>query len=205
MDTAFPRFIEKVGAQMDCQTVPESSIALYTGKLPDQLIDYWQEHGWGGYGKGLFWTVNPQEYEGVLTHWIEGTCLDTRDTYHLIARSAFGDLYLWGETTGPSVVINSVFSRCAIQNLGLRPGEMNKMVKNFFLSVEVKYNNFAGLFERAHRKLGTLTRDEMYGFVPALMLGGSEHIDNLERVSTLEHLTLLSQLAELEPYGFSDL
>lgn len=54
------------------------------------------------------------------------------------------------------------------------------------------------------KKLGALKHDEMYGFVPALMLGGSEKFDNLEKLKAVEHLMILSQFAELEPYSFSD-
>ena len=62
----------------------------YRGKLPNLLLDYWAEHGWCGYGDGIFWLVNPQEYEGVVSSWIEGTTFEERDTYHLIARVLSG-------------------------------------------------------------------------------------------------------------------
>jgi hypothetical protein len=75
-------------------------------------------------------------------------------------------------------------------------------VQDFIVSRNVGSNNFEDLFEPARKKLGTLRRDEMYGFVPALMLGGSETVDNLEKVKAVEHLVILSQLAELEPYNF---
>ena len=100
MDEVFSIFLETFGGPVDRQEVPASSIERYRGKLPSQLLEYWGEHGWCGYGDGIFWIVNPQEYEGVVASWIEGTKFEQRDTYHLIARSAFGDLYLWGEKNG---------------------------------------------------------------------------------------------------------
>jgi len=57
-----------------------------------------------------------------------------------------------------------------------------------------------GLFEHARETLGTLAPDEMYGFVPALMLGGSASLANLQRFKADVHLILLSQLGELKPY-----
>jgi hypothetical protein len=42
----------------------------------------------------------------------------------------------------------------------------------------------------------------MYGFVPALVFGGPDTLDHLENLKAVEHLILLSQLAELEPYDF---
>jgi hypothetical protein len=59
---------------------------------------------------------------------------------------------------------------------------------------------FDDLFEPARERLGTLGSDEMYGFVPALMLGGPDSLERLEKLKAVEHLVLLSQLSELEPY-----
>ncbi len=105
MDEIFSIFLETFGGQVGRQEVPESSIYRYRDKLPNQLLTYWAEHGWCGYGDGIFWTVNPQEYDAVVASWLEGTKFETFDAYHLIARSAFGDLYLWGEETGASLKI----------------------------------------------------------------------------------------------------
>lgn len=69
----------------------------------------------------------------------------------------------------------------------------------------IESSDFLGLFSRARKKLGPLKSDEMYGFVPALMLGGSEALENLEKVNIIEHLTFLSQLSPLEPFMLSDL
>jgi hypothetical protein len=204
MDEFFSIFLDTFGGPVDRREVPTSSIERYKGKLPNQLLEYWDEHGWCGYGDGIFWIVNPQEYEGALASWIEGTTLEQRDTYHVIARSAFGDLYLWGEKTGSSLRIISVLSRCVIDNFEIASEEMDRELQNFLLSTEVEYNDFDDLFQPAKKKLGTLRHDEMYGFVPALMLGGPDTLDHLEKVKAVEHLTLLSQIAELQPYSFSD-
>ncbi|MEX5669362.1 DUF1851 domain-containing protein, partial [Pseudomonas neuropathica] len=69
----------------------------------------------------------------------------------------------------------------------------------------VSYNNYDDLFKPAKKKLGTLRHDEMYGFVPALLFGGPDTLDHLEKVKAVEHLTFLSQIAELQPYSVSDL
>ncbi|KPX75713.1 GAD-like domain protein [Pseudomonas savastanoi pv. phaseolicola] len=202
VDKVFARFLEKFGGPVDRQDVPMSSIERYRGKLPNQLLEYWTEHGWCGYGDGIFWIVNPQEYEGVVASWIEGTELEKRDTYHLIARGAFGDLYLWGEKTGFSLKITSVFSRCVIHDFEPTPEQMDRKLQDFIVSRKVDSNDVEDLFSQARRKLGTLRHDEMYGFVPALMLGGSASLDHVEKLKTVEHLILLSQLAELKPYSF---
>jgi hypothetical protein len=204
MDKVFARFLEKFGQAVDRREVPISSIQRYRGKLPDQLLEYWSDHGWAGYGEGIFWFVNPQEYEGVVASWLAGTEFEAFDIYHLIARSAFGDLYLWGEQTGASLKITSILSRYTTHQSIYLGGQMNKGVRSFVLGRQVEGNDYGDLFKPAKKKLGTLRHDEMYGFVPALALGGPDTLEHLEKVKAVEHLMLLSQLSELKPYSFSD-
>ncbi|NWC90842.1 MULTISPECIES: GAD-like domain-containing protein [unclassified Pseudomonas] len=205
MDEIFSIFLETFGGPVDRLEVPTSSIERYRGKLPNQLLEYWVEHGWCGYGEGIFWIVNPQEYEGVVASWLKGTKFEELDTYHLIARSAFGDLYLWGEKTGFSLKITSVLSKVVIKNFEVSSVEMDRELQGFLLSRNVDSNDYGELFKPAKKKLGTLRHDEMYGFVPALMFGGPDTLDHLEKVKAVEHLILLSQITELQPYSFSDI
>ncbi|WP_130903783.1 GAD-like domain-containing protein [Pseudomonas sp. Sample_22] len=205
MDKVFARFIEKFGEPTGREEVPPSSIDRYKGKLPNILLEYWAEHGWGGYGNGIFWIVNPQEYEGVVASWLEGTKFEAIDNYHLIARSAFGNLYFWGEKTGASLDITSHLSRYSTHTSIYTGDLMDKGFQSFLLSIDVELNDYGDLFQPAIKKLGPLRHDEMYGFVPALMFGGPDTLDHLEKVKAVEHLTLLSQIAELQPYSFSDL
>ncbi|MFT2187709.1 GAD-like domain-containing protein [Pseudomonas putida] len=204
MDEVFSIFLDNIGAPFSRREVPPSSIDRYNGKLPELLLAYWKEHGWCGFGEGIFWLVNPQDYEGVVSSWTEGTLLENRDTYHLIARSAFGDLYLWGENSGFSVKITSLLSRYTGENCTLTETEATREVQSFFLSRKKEHNDFESLFEPAKKKLGILKEDEIYAFVPALMLGGRPDLKNLEKLKAIEHLILLSQITKLEPYSFSD-
>lgn len=140
----------------------------------------------------------------MVTSWLEGTKFKDMDKYHLIARSAFCALYFWGEETGASLKIASIVSRSVTQTPVLSKDQSGKRVQGFLLSNEVEHNDFNELFKPAKKKLGTLRHDEMYGFVPALMLGGSPTLDHLEKVKAVEHLVFLSQLGPLEAYSFSD-
>lgn len=204
MDEAFSVFLEEFGNTIERREVPVSSIQRYRGTLPDQLLEYWSEHGWCGYGDGIFWMVNPQEYNGVVASWLEGTALETIDNYHVIARSAFGDLYLWGEKTGASLKITSVLSRYRVHNSIYVGDKMNKGVKAFMASKRVDTNDYGDLFKPARQKLGQLGPDEMYGFTAAIMLGGPDNLEHLAKVKIVEHLMLLSQISELKPFALSD-
>lgn len=82
---------------------------------------------------------------------------------------------------------------------------MDRLVQSFVLSKSKERNDFENMFKRAKKKLGVLKPDEMYGFAPALILGGPDTFDHLQKVKAVEHLMLLSQLTELEPYSFADI
>lgn len=198
MDEDFEYFLEKMGPAIDKRHVPLSSIQRYRGKLPDQLLSYWEEHGWCGYADGLFWTVNPQEYEPVLEAWIGDTPFMEKDAYHIIARSAFGDLYFWGEKTGRSLKIFAPGAYCYPAESIFVGEKMNLGVRIFFSMISRDRNDFAGMFEKAYNKMGHLKNDEMYGFVPALALGGPSTIDHLHKVKAVEHLIILAQFAPLK-------
>ena len=44
------------------------------------------------------------------------------------------------------------------------------------------------------KKLGKLEYDECFGYVPLLGLGGSEKVDNLDKVKIREHIEIITQL-----------
>lgn len=198
MDEDFAYFLKKMGPALKKRSVPTSSIERYRGKLPDQLLSYWEEHGWRGYADGLFWTVNPQEYEPVSVAWIGGTPLVEQDNYHIIARTAFGKLYFWGEKTGPSLRIFTPGSFCIPAPSNTVTVDTDFKMRIFFSAKSRNQNDFENLFAPAFETLGRLEHDEMYGFVPALALGGSSTLAHLQKVKAVEHLVLLAQLAPLE-------
>ena len=179
MDEHYSYFLNEQGfgpAIAGRKVTPEYA-EKYRGKLPDQLLTYWLEHGWCGYGQGLFWTVDPEDYEDVLDAWLDDTPLVEGDAYYVIARSAFGRLYLWGQRTGNSINIISVDSMIFPDDSDLtsfmRDGKADAAIKAFFSLVdkdEVDYLDEKGkpLFARAYKKLGPLAFDEMYAFEPAL-------------------------------------
>ncbi|MGC1333460.1 T6SS immunity protein Tdi1 domain-containing protein [Pseudomonas sp.] len=81
----------------------------------------------------------------------------------------------------------------------------DKAFQYFLLAMDPEYNDVDHLFKKARKKLGALLPDEMYGFAPALMLGGSGSLASVEKVKAVEHLMLLSQLTILESHNFPEL
>lgn len=202
MDEHFSYFLEHFQPVIEQQVVPAAIVDRYRGQLPDQLLAYWGEFGWCGYADGLFWTVNPQDYEPALEAWIGSTSFMERDAYHVVARSAFGHLLFWGEKTGYTVRILAPYAMASASEPSFSPEEFELGVKAFFSTQDRSFYDLKDkadepLFERAKKALGPLKYDEMYGFVPALALGGPATLDHLQKVKAVEHLVLLAQLSEL--------
>ncbi|MFY0573878.1 GAD-like domain-containing protein [Cystobacter fuscus] len=124
-DEDFEIFVENFGEATHREAVPELSFEKFRGVLPQQLLSYWKEEGWCGYAKGLVWTVNPEKYSGLVKLWLADTPYEKLDAFHVIARSAFGDLYAWGERTNRYVVIG-----CPENALIVMDKEFRKVQKN---------------------------------------------------------------------------
>ena len=202
-DEDFALFIESFGEASEHYPVPEISFSKWTGILPESLLSYWRRDGWANYGNGRLWTVNPKDYDGVMHTWLAGTPFPLIDTYHVFARSGFGQLYLCGEASGAGLSINPIRSEVfALQNC-LRPKSLARQdvgIKAFFACAELgdfDLMDEAGelLFDKAVNRSGPLLADEMYGFEPALVCGGEAGIGNLRRLKLQPHLHMLREFA----------
>ena len=205
MTEEFDYFYEKFGPIDDTQRVPPHYKDSMLGRIPNALIDYWATIGWGSYANGLFWSTDPADLSPVLDSWLTGCKQYSSDDYSVIARSAFGSLYLWGSNSGASITIDPLWSRVTTfkpKNLQ-SDFEKDLTVGTSFMFKEKDSLDFLDIkekpmFSRAVKKLGKLKSDEMYAFEPALCIGGLPKIENLAKVKMVEHLILLSQMADIE-------
>jgi hypothetical protein len=213
-DEDFVEFINEFGEPTHRTTVPAESIERWRGRLPDQLLTYWQQEGWCGYANGLIWTVDPDDYEDLIDEWLEDTPLERLDSFHVIARTAFGKLFTCGEKVGPVLDIASLTHSLFALAKDLRsksPADLDFEVRGFFAGTtrrgcDLIANDKTALFEPALKKLGPLAPDEMYALEPALAVGGSIALEHLVRVKLDPHLTILRQLAApTMPYAHIDI
>jgi len=205
IDSSFEYFYSKkgFGPAVDARPVSQSKLEHYRGRVPDKLLEYWQACGFAGYGNGLFWMTDPDDYAEALNAWLYGTDFYKKDSYYVIGRTAFGDLTLWGTRTGTSLTINSPWATLfpSDQSEWMAQGEGNHLISSWiafmnFGDIDQTDDEDIPLFDRAMKLLGPLAHDEMYGFVPALALGGPCRLDHLQKVKAAEHLLFLAQLGE---------
>lgn len=202
-DEVLEMFTNHIGDFSRSMTVPDTSLAKYKYKLPAQLLTFWEQDGWGCYGNGIFWIVNPDDFTGILAMWLLDTELAKIDSYHVFARNAFGDLYVWGEKYQRHFTIISLYNTIYVdmQSMQRSVKNPNLEMESFLVTKEKKsFDRFDVegklLFGRALSRLGSLKYDEMYGFEPALIAGGSQEIEKLVKVQLFAHLAILRQFAD---------
>jgi hypothetical protein len=130
------------------------------------LLEYWQLYGLCGYAEGLFWTVDPDEWEDELEAWVGDTPFMERDSFYVIARSAFGELILWGTNTGQSLKVVPIYGGIfpAFDAEKFQRRGPDKALQLFFGSAsratyDLEDDNKQSLFEQALKKLGPLSHD----------------------------------------------
>lgn len=212
-DEDFAYFLKKFGEATFKEDVTEKSLGKYKGKLPNQLLNYWKTEGWCAYANGLLWTVNPEEYDGLVESWLEDTHYPKIDNYHCIARTAFGVLYVWGEKNNQWFTISCPTNTIVAFDNKLMKENKNpdSSIRSFFASSspdkkDLKDLNKKLLTPQSFKKLGHLKPNEVYGFAPALVAGGSPMINNIEKEDLFIHLSVLREMAPPSlPYSDLDI
>jgi hypothetical protein len=202
-------FRERVGIPTQCESVPQASLRRYAGKLPQTLLNYWSMDGWSAYQQGLWWLVNPEEFEGTVAEWLAGTPFETADRYHAVARTAFGALKLWGETSACRALVDCCGNYIVANADLLHTREDDPdLAMSILLSGldkdagDVEDDDGNSLFDVALEQHGMLKRSEMYGFEPACVLGGELTAANIRVVRLDVHLSMLRQFAAPRIPGF---
>ncbi len=187
-------FFEKYPDAINSKEVFESTISKYKDILPSPIIELWKKHGFGGYKNGLFWTINPDDYQDYLNRWIITEWNDVIP----IMRTAFGDLiFIYGfEKNDPN------YAHLGFKLIDVRHCSSNTITiglddffENYLLQAGslMAMTNIDGVhFLHGRGKLGILKSDECYGYEPILALGGKEKKENMKIFNYKVHLEILT-------------
>jgi len=166
------------------EKVSVETIKKYKKKLPSDVIDFWREYGLGTFLGGYLKSVNPDDFEDVL----KGSVIDDFRGAVVLFTTGLADLIIWDRNQ--IRICNYRYSRIdtLIQDLSL-----------FFKYLEEEFFHSKALFtypyQEAIQKYGELEYDEAFGYVPMLVLGGTESVNNLDKVKIKEHIMIFSALA----------
>lgn len=207
LDDNFADFLNEFDEPTSSTLANATTLKKFQGRVPQRLIEYWQEYGFCGFDNGLFWLVNPDEYEEIMNSWLAGTGVLELDTFHVIARTGFGSVYLWGENSGPSWRIDirdaQIFHKKDYSK-DISNGNGAEVLMRFF-SIMDKYTidledlqTEKSIFEQAVKKFGPLAEDEMFTFEPALFLGGEQTFKTVNKVNFFVQSDILASMGQRE-------
>jgi hypothetical protein len=175
--------------------------------LPEELIYIWKKYGICSYSDGIWWHTNPRDFDEVVEEWLIGTKYWEPETnpYHVIGRTAYGKLYLWGEKTGDDLTIDTLSG--LIYHTGdtvnyVEKGEAWKPIAAFLGGppdrdyYDKEDNKDKPMFDRIHKKLGTLKYNEMYTAVPAPIFSGGISVKNAQKEDLYIQLSILRQMID---------
>lgn len=201
MDRNFELFLRTFGPATSSRPAGDGFVADYAGRLPPSLIEFIREQGFAAYAGGLLWTVDPSKYSAYAQFWCDQFSAMAGAEYLVFARSAFGELFAVRSDTGN--VVSLAFHSGSIvfpSDIALPLKKKDSGVLAFFTchdpeAFDIEDEGGEPLFARAIEQLGELDENEMFGFEPALALGGRMSLENLRRLRMDVHLDILAQLA----------
>jgi len=179
-----------------------TELAALGHRVPEALLAVWAELGWGRFGSGFLHLASPAGLDDVLSDWL-GKKDATRTP---LGWTALGDIIYFRDLRERARALGmgepDADQACDVSVIDVR----YKQVKMLAWSLSGFFEGCLGdenalrselhkdLFDAALGRLGPPNADEIYGFVPALGLGGAEDPASLERVGALAHLDILRQL-----------
>ena len=217
----FAEIIEQFGEPTHAVTISIEEAARYRGRLPNALIDFWQKHGRGSYLNGTFTICNPDDFQQISRTIFQRDVEFASTEISIIGHNLYGSLSCFVSSTDDvkgKELIYVNFSNMTVLNpdrwreidgsRSSRPPSSTDFGVGIQLHIGITSEDpFVSedgedLGIVARRVIGPLGPGEIYGFFPALALGGEARVENMRRVGVLEHLTFLSQLG---PFTLQDL
>ncbi|MBB4003217.1 GAD-like domain-containing protein [Aurantimonas endophytica] len=200
MHEDFQYVVEKFGEPESIRPFEPSELESFQSRVPQGLLTFWERYGLCQFWGGLLRLSQPDEMRGVLKLAFGKDAELDPDRCHVVAYSAFGELYIWSETfqrlflSLPELRLRSR----VLEDVSRRIDDEDRAVA-FLFAGEKHDMDFLDkdrklLYARCRSRLGPLETDECYGFFPTLMLGGEADIDAVRRVKALEHFAILAQI-----------
>lgn len=201
----FAYCIEEFGAPAGGEAVSAEVREAYRDKVPQSLLDFWEEYGTGLWLTGRFQLVRPDRYQGLVDMILNGDPDFPPEHSVLIGYTAFGQLLVWHEKNyflKIDLVTKVAYTRHvspkhpildAGRSLPSTLAQIDGKAYDFF-----EHESAKPLFDRAVKKCGKLSYGECYGFFPAVGLGGLGVLAEVRKVPAPEHFALIAQLEPIE-------
>ena len=202
-------FTLRRGSPSHVTAVEPDYIETFRGRLPDMLLRLWADYGWGSWNQGKIWVWDPVLLQPVIEAVFDGDPDYHPEELIPFAYSAFGSIYMWRgsyriirfhwlRNYAIEQTYNDWNSRADV------PISQDQVIVNA-LSGEIRTSRNSSTFAwtdetgadmlpQAIAQLGELAPGEVYGFVPALRMGGANRVENLQRLPIVEHMMFLANV-----------
>ena len=175
-------FVKKFG-NGDCyKSYQEGDDNRLKGQIPDVMRRLLQKEGWCSYKNQSLWICDPDDWKecaDLYSQIVPGALV--------LARSAYGDLFIWDGKLFWYVMVHEALVMWTMDDEDW-----------FFSQIITKKQFLPRSVSKAQKLCGKLESDEMYTYVPALALGGSEKTSTVEKVKAKEGIAILASLVPAE-------
>ena len=199
--------LKQLGPLENPKKVDPAYAETYRGRLPDGLINFWVEHGWGSFQKGKFWLCDPFQFKSILNFLFEGDPEFNTEDFLVYFYDAFGELSTWNKKM-KFLRIKFPFNQIDFsKNQNINKFNGDTLSDDFIIGGSIGSSLEAGswidekgnqMFPQALKKVGKLAAGEIYGFVPALSMGGDNVVENIQRFPLKEHISFLVSVSEMK-------
>lgn len=192
----FAKFLEKFPPSSNLEKPTNEVIErCRKEKMPEELIKFWNEYGFGNYGNGIIKVINPEDYDYSLSNW-----LGKEDSSKIpIFMTGFGDIFYYRNLSNDEFPDEYDISILDIhyRNVDVCTWDLDEFLNEFLMDKEIQETVLReNLFEKAMKKVGKINEEEIYFFVPALVLGGAEEIKYIDKGHAGIHQEILLQLGK---------
>lgn len=168
--------------------VPVEIIEEYRGRVPDELVEIWEQYGYGTFGEGFLRVIDPKLYEAEV-----GDCIGKTQGDGIaipIMVTGLGDLITWEPGLG---AVGILYRELRIVGLGTKLTSFLTLVR--LDGAEELSDTFNwDLFPKAIEQHGELPYDQSFIFVPLLSMGGKAKVENLHKRETIASIQVAVDL-----------
>jgi hypothetical protein len=186
----FPSFSERHPNFEKYAEIGQESTSLFRehaapGFLEDMLIDFWREYGVGRFSNGLLYICDPVKKKSTLNFFFPN-----QNVYPLVITS-FGAIYFTD--------LQQVYVLRSIYGWYKRIASNVELLFESTLQSEEYLEDDIAFNTKCIQKLGDLEPNEIFGFEPAIALGGNDKdINSVRKFQMDAHFAFLSQLVQIE-------
>jgi hypothetical protein len=164
----------------------EKTVEKFKKLLPETIISFWKEYGFGTFMDGYLKIINPEQYQEVFD-----TSYENKTNEIVFAVTGLGDFIVWAGDA-----IRFVNYRHGVDNIIQADGDFyfflnRNIVDEYCINTECKGKKYFS----AKELYGKLEYDECFGYVPILAMGGKETVKNMRKVKIKDHIQMIFEMA----------